>query len=553
AGKWHTVDPSPLRGGHVVVVADRDQPGEAHARDVVSSLTGKAASLRVVRAKVGKDAADHIAAGHGLDELEAAELPAGENTEPDDVVMPLDVICAADVELSRVRYLWDRRIPVGAVTVLPGEEGIGKTTVGIRLIADLTRGRLAGEFYGTPRNVLVLAAEDGLGDVFVPRLRQAGADLNRVHIVRARMAVDGSGRDVIVPRDLDVIGDEVRKHDAALVWIDSLVTTLPDELRAISYKDVARALKTIGTWASDEGVAVAAPWHLNKAQGTDTAVRMMDSRAFRTAVRSVLLIVTDPEAPEGTVGGLVALDKANAGTLAVPALRYHLQPSPYTLEEVDQATGELHEVAASCGVAVWRGEVAGDGREIARAALAPKIEREDGPDAWLRDYLHGADEIPRADVVAAAELVKISESAVKRAARKIGVHSREETGRDPVSNRPWKRALWTLPEQSGQQSGHPYPTDPTDPTDPTGEAFIDPTDPIYAGQDQSGQSGQSGQRGPTAPIEACKWTDWTMPLTPPPAHCATCDVELTLERAGCNTRCEPCWDELLAAQPGEAS
>ncbi len=48
---------------------------------------------------------------------------------------------------------------------------------------------------------------------------------------------------------------------------------------------------------------------------------------------------------------------------------------------------------------------------------------------------------------------------------------------------------------------------------------------------------------------------WTfLPAPPrPPAHCAGCGVELSAERAGRNTRCPPCWDELLAAQPGEAS
>jgi len=74
AGKWHKVDSTPLHGAHVVVVADRDDAGEKHAAAIVASLIGKAASVRVVHARSGKDAADHVAAGFGLDDFEAVEI-----------------------------------------------------------------------------------------------------------------------------------------------------------------------------------------------------------------------------------------------------------------------------------------------------------------------------------------------------------------------------------------------------------------------------------------------------------------------------------------------
>ena len=59
----------------------------------------------------------------------------------------------------------------------------------------------------------------------------------------------------------------------------------------------------------------------------------------------------------------------------------------------------------------------------------------------------------------------------------------------------------------------------------------------------------------TEPSATAPDSQWTFPPAPPapPAHCAGCGVELTPDRAGRNTRCEPCWDDLLAAQPGEAS
>ena len=69
AGNWSKVDPSPLYGGSIVVVADKDATGYANARDVHASLDGKVQSLQVVIAREGKDAAAHIAAGHEFDRL----------------------------------------------------------------------------------------------------------------------------------------------------------------------------------------------------------------------------------------------------------------------------------------------------------------------------------------------------------------------------------------------------------------------------------------------------------------------------------------------------
>lgn len=75
AGNAHRADWTPLAGAHVVLVPDRDDGGKRYASDVLALLDGKAASARVALPRVGNDAADHVAAGYGLEELEPAELP----------------------------------------------------------------------------------------------------------------------------------------------------------------------------------------------------------------------------------------------------------------------------------------------------------------------------------------------------------------------------------------------------------------------------------------------------------------------------------------------
>jgi hypothetical protein len=70
AGKWRPEYADALAGAHVVVVADADEPGRKHARQVAASLEGKATSVAVVAPGKGKDAADHLAAGRGLEDFE---------------------------------------------------------------------------------------------------------------------------------------------------------------------------------------------------------------------------------------------------------------------------------------------------------------------------------------------------------------------------------------------------------------------------------------------------------------------------------------------------
>lgn len=77
AGKWRREYSETLRGAPVRIVRDRDAAGEKHARAVAASLEGIAASVKIVEAREGKDAADHLAAGFGVEEL--VEVPAVED------------------------------------------------------------------------------------------------------------------------------------------------------------------------------------------------------------------------------------------------------------------------------------------------------------------------------------------------------------------------------------------------------------------------------------------------------------------------------------------
>jgi len=282
-------------------------------------------------------------------------------------------------------------------------------------------------------------------------------------------------------------------------------------MKSTTYKDIAKVLKALGGWAAEHKLAVAAPWHLNKTTGTDTAMRIMDSRAFRTAVRSMLLLVSDPDAPEGETAGILALDKANAGTLSVPGLRYKISSTPYTVWETDERTGEIREIPASCGVADWTGEVEGDARELVRDLLAPRMVRDDDPTEWLREYLGEHGETPMGVAVAAGEVAGHPKRTLQRSATRLQVHYGK-------SGYP-ARTTWVLPASGTTHAS----LAPLAPLGATGESVSVVTGAETAGQDQWRQSrqlrkdGGSGATGDdhgasTAQVETLP--DWSDNLRP---------------------------------------
>lgn len=86
AGKWRPEYTETLRDAVVIIIADKDKPGQAHARLVRDALDGVAASITVAEAagdEKTKDATDHFKQGFTLDDLrityttEAAPKPTG--------------------------------------------------------------------------------------------------------------------------------------------------------------------------------------------------------------------------------------------------------------------------------------------------------------------------------------------------------------------------------------------------------------------------------------------------------------------------------------------
>jgi hypothetical protein len=157
AGKWRPDYDAFFTGASVVIVADADEPGRKHAADIARHLRPLAADVLLAEPAYGKDASDHLAAGHGLDFISAAVT----DTITFNVI---DLEPAAVTVLPPVPICGDM-LYTGAVHTLTGPPDCGKTTLACWWMLTVIR---------EGRSVLFLDEEGGL-EIVAEKFQALGA------------------------------------------------------------------------------------------------------------------------------------------------------------------------------------------------------------------------------------------------------------------------------------------------------------------------------------------------------------------------------------------
>jgi RecA-family ATPase len=197
---------------------------------------------------------------------EWTERPVGDHsTEIAAPTRSLELIRASELEVRPVSWLWPERVPIGALTVLAGEPGLGKSLMSINLAARLSRGELGG----TAGATLFLTAEDAREQVVLPRLVAARADLDR--IVFPPRGRDSFDETIRLPDDVARLGELVATAGVKLIVIDPLVAHLPAKVNSWQ---VRGALAPLAALAEEQEAAVLLIAHLNKGQGSDPLRRL---------------------------------------------------------------------------------------------------------------------------------------------------------------------------------------------------------------------------------------------------------------------------------------
>lgn len=339
---------------------------------------------------------------------------------------------ASTITPRRVKWAWEPeeggRIPMGTFALAAGREGTGKSSFALWLAAQITRGTLPGEFYGRPRNVVILAVEDVWEFTIVPRLIAARADLGRVY--RVDVVSDDDG-DVCLSLPLDnlALEDTVKAYEVALIIVDPLISVISDKIDTHREAEVRRALDPLAGIAGRTGTIILGIAHFNKSSGTDAASRITASGAFKNVPRSLFGFAVDDLTDESVMSQV----KNSLGRANLPSLNYRIAEAV-----VDTADGP-------CGVGrlEWLGiadrgvdEILGDPGGV----RGVEMKESDRAGEWLGKYLAEHGPQPKTDVVSAAEVVAISTRTLQRACLSLGIG---------VKNVGYpRRTVWHLPSQT---------------------------------------------------------------------------------------------------------
>jgi putative DNA primase/helicase len=204
----------------------------------------------------------------------------------------------ADIEAKPVKWIWERWIPAGMVSILFGLSGLGKSHIYVDIAGNISHGTNFPDGSKAPQgNVVIMSAEDAADSVLKPRLVFAGADVSRIFHFPSVEKFDGKGKRVFsLVEDCEILKEHIIRHKAILAVIDPITAYLSG-VESHVVTEVRGALAMVDEVAQSTGVAILAVMHPNKAGGGDMKAlqRLSGSGAFGDAPRAVALVAEDAE------------------------------------------------------------------------------------------------------------------------------------------------------------------------------------------------------------------------------------------------------------------
>ena len=259
------------------------------------------------------------------------------NCQPRAMMTEAIVVRLSDVEVQEVEWLWPNRIPLGKLTLLAGDPGLGKSFVTVDMAARVSTGRGWPDCYelGQPvGSVIMFNCEDDLADTVLPRLNRAGGDPSKVVALQGVMTTDaktgqqhqrGFSLDVDLPRLIEVLE---AINDVRLVVIDP-VSGYCGATDSHKNAAVRGMLAPMADIASKYRVAIVMVTHLSKGSGGKAVYRAMGSLGFAAASRAVWNFVKDHDDDKRR---LILLAKINNSEEAA-GLAYRLEDGAVCWEE----------------------------------------------------------------------------------------------------------------------------------------------------------------------------------------------------------------------------
>lgn len=329
---------------------------------------------------------------------------------------PLKTVKMSEVKAEKVEWLWNPFVPIGTLTLIDGEEGIGKSLIALQGLGcavatgkgiDTTDGlSFPDTEVGT---VLLMSAEESLSFVVKPRLQAVDAPCDRFIAIDEPFTLDSDG--------IIRLSMAIAEYAPKLVIIDPLFS-YTGKVRLNDDNEIRSVTDPLTRLAEKFSCAIIGIRHINKSKGFGDARNAgLNGVGWRAAARSALLVGIDKETGETAI----VQTKTNLAEKSKKAFGYKIESAQITLE-----TGET----ISAPKLFWTGE-----SEITAETMLSAIRSETSEEksekqdaiAFLRETLNGGQKTSVV-IFAEAKKIGISEATLKRAKSALGIKSVKRGG-----------------------------------------------------------------------------------------------------------------------------
>ena len=454
--KFDTLLRPVLEGRVVAVVADNDAAGELGAKKRARYLIQFAADVRIIRppqewnGKQIKDLRDFVAAADNASEVLPWIIEAFENAESvtSDTVVAWNLpapskqgktsqnkrpilVRVSDVEEKVTLWLWENKIPLGALSLLIGLAGVGKSFWTVYMTAIITNGWDWPD--GKPckkGSVLFFYGEEGIADTYKQRFRANGADQSKIIFLNGVEEVGDNKEwteiDVTL-KMVDVIGTAIKQTaektglPVKMVVIDPISNYWGD-ISENSNAEVRSVLKPLQRLAEKTGVAFVMIQHEGKGEKEHAQQRSLGSTGIAAICRADWGIFIDPNDKNKRIFAPV---KVNCGYNHT-AVSYRITPPDGTVEIIETSIENL-----------TGDDIASALRQAKAGKRGPKTEKLGDCVNQIKDMLKDKD-VLASEIKELLRLKGFGASTIQEAKKMLGVTT-VQSG---------KERLWHFPSDS---------------------------------------------------------------------------------------------------------
>ena len=237
--------------------------------------------------------------------------PIGAVEKDQDEKKSLKLVPLSDVEYKPPEFLIDPYIPLGVITILQGDPGVGKTALMCKIAAEVSKG---GSIIDTPcqqGKILLLSLEDG-GEVLRGRLDASKGDASQC------FCLDKDSEGFCAENlsfESEEVEDAIRAGGYKLVVFDPYQAFFSEEKDMNRANVVRHVMTKLSRIAKKYNCAVVIIAHMSKGSAGGKAIyRALGSLDLAAAARSILYAGRSPEDPNLCVVAHIKSSHAKKGS-----------------------------------------------------------------------------------------------------------------------------------------------------------------------------------------------------------------------------------------------